>query len=62
MIKLKGHSSLEWFGVLLLPGNVRLAKYLLEDNCKIIFSNSKHELQLDVLSWEQKNTLMDKGT
>lgn len=50
MIKLKGHSSLEWFGVLLLPGNVRLAKYLLEDNCKIIFSNSKHELQLDVLS------------
>lgn len=50
MMKLKGHSHLEWFSVLLLPGNVLLAKYLLEDNCKMIFSNSKHELQLHVLS------------
>lgn len=50
MMKLKGHSGLEWFSVLLLPGNVLLDKYLLEDNCRIIFSNSKHELQLGVLS------------
>lgn len=51
---------MEWFSVLLLAGNVCLAKYLLEDNCKIIFRNSKHELHLDVLSSEQKNTVMDK--
>lgn len=41
---------MEWLGVLLLLGNVLLDKYLLEGNCKIIFSNSKHELQLGVLS------------
>lgn len=49
--KSKGLLSLEHFNVLLvIPINILLAKYLLEDNYKTIFSNLRHEVQLDFCS------------
>ena len=60
-MKPKGLSSLEHFNVLLmLPVNVLLAKYLLEDNYKTIFSNLKHELHLDFCPEHRKRYVVLK--
>lgn len=60
-MKPKGLSRLEHFHVLfMLPVNVLQARYLLEDNYKTIFSNLKHELQLDFCPKYRKTPLWKK--